>query len=65
MPIKVAAETVRPMPTTAFPHAGARPLEFAPGHHAAAAAFGLHLPHWQPGVERMLPKFCNAEPTRP
>jgi dTDP-4-dehydrorhamnose reductase len=52
LPIK-AAEVV-PVPTSAFPTPAARPLNSRLCTHKLQQAFGLVLPPWQQGVDRML-----------
>ena len=54
VPIKVAADAVRPIPTTAYPTPATRPLNSRLDTSRMQTAFGLHLPDWQPGVVRML-----------
>ena len=54
MPIKVAADAVRPIPTTAYPTPATRPLNSRLDTSRLRSAFGLHLPDWQAGVVRML-----------
>jgi dTDP-4-dehydrorhamnose reductase len=53
-PLKVAADAVRPIPTTQYPTPAARPLNSRLDTGKLRAAFGLHLPPWQAGVDRML-----------
>jgi dTDP-4-dehydrorhamnose reductase len=53
-PIKVAAEQVLPIPTSDYPTPAQRPLNSRLSTQKLQAAFGLKLPHWQVGVERML-----------
>ncbi len=55
--IKVAPEAVRAVPTTAFPTPATRPLNSRLCTTKLQQAFDLQLPHWQPGVERMLTEF--------
>jgi len=57
MPIKVAPEAVLPVPTTAYPTPARRPLNSRLSTDKLRAAFGLTLPHWQSGVERLLTKI--------
>ena len=52
--IKVAADAVRPIPTSAYPTPARRPLNSRLSTRRIATAFDLNLPHWQLGVERML-----------
>lgn len=51
-PLKAA--TVTPIPTSAYPTPAARPLNSRLSNQKLQQAFGLHLPQWQGGVERML-----------
>ena len=52
--IKVAQSAVSPIPTTAYPLPAPRPLNSRLDTTTLASAFGLTLPPWQQGVERML-----------
>jgi dTDP-4-dehydrorhamnose reductase len=45
---------IAPVPTTAFPTPAKRPLNSRLSTHKLQQAFGLVLPPWQQGVERML-----------
>ena len=53
-PIKVAADAVERVPTTAFPTPARRPANSRMATSKLRETFGLHLPPWQQGVERML-----------
>jgi dTDP-4-dehydrorhamnose reductase len=53
-PIKVAPDAIRPIPTSAYPTPAARPLNSRLSTQKLSDAFGLTLPHWQTGVNRML-----------
>lgn len=53
-PIKVAPEAIRPIATTAYPTPAARPLNSRLSTAKLQQAFGLRLPPWQQGVDRML-----------
>jgi dTDP-4-dehydrorhamnose reductase len=53
-PIQVAPEAVRPIPTSGYPTPARRPLNSRLDTFKLRHAFGLHLPAWQQGVERML-----------
>ena len=53
-PVKVAPEAVKPIPTSAYPTAARRPLNSRLDTTKLRTAFGLTLPPWQAGVERML-----------
>jgi dTDP-4-dehydrorhamnose reductase len=52
--IKVAPEALLPIPTSAYPTAARRPLNSRLATEKLRSAFGLALPQWQAGVERML-----------
>jgi dTDP-4-dehydrorhamnose reductase len=52
--IRVAPDAIHPIPTRAYPTPAARPLNSRLATHKLQQAFGLTLPHWQAGVERML-----------
>jgi dTDP-4-dehydrorhamnose reductase len=52
--VKVAPEAISPIPTGAYPTPARRPLNSRLDTHKLRSAFGLTLPHWQVGVERML-----------
>ena len=54
LPVKVAADAIRPIPTSAYPTPAARPLNSRLDTGKLREAFGLRLPHWQSGVDRML-----------
>jgi dTDP-4-dehydrorhamnose reductase len=45
---------IAPVPTTAFPTPAKRPLNSRLSTHKLQQAFGLVLPPWQQGVNRML-----------
>lgn len=57
--IRVAPEAIRPIPTSAYPTPARRPLNSRLATHKLQRAFGLTLPHWQAGVERMLIETLN------
>ncbi len=52
--LKVAPEQVLAIPTTDYPTPALRPLNSRLATTKLQQAFGLRLPHWQQGVERML-----------
>lgn len=52
--IKVAPEAIRPIATSAYPTPAARPLNSRLDTQKLQHTFGLTLPDWQPGMERML-----------
>jgi dTDP-4-dehydrorhamnose reductase len=53
-PVRVAPQAVRPVPTSAWPTPARRPLNSRLDTTKLQQAFGLRLPPWQAGVERML-----------
>jgi dTDP-4-dehydrorhamnose reductase len=53
-PLRVAADAVEAVDTAAFPALARRPLNSRLDTRKLRQGFGLHLPHWQAGVERML-----------
>jgi dTDP-4-dehydrorhamnose reductase len=52
--IKVAPDAISAVPTTEYPTPAKRPLNSRLDTRKLQHAFGLSLPHWQAGVERML-----------
>lgn len=53
-PLKAGPDAVQPIPTSAFPTPARRPLNSRLDTARLRNTFGLHLPGWQPGVNRML-----------
>jgi dTDP-4-dehydrorhamnose reductase len=53
-PIKVAADAIAPVPTSAFPTPARRPSNSRLDTRRLQETFGLVLPQWQRGVDRML-----------
>ena len=54
LPIKVAAASIKPVPTSGYPTPAARPLNSRLDTRKLRNAFNIALPHWQDGVHRML-----------
>lgn len=54
LPLRVRADQVLPVASDAFPSAARRPKNSRLNSARACQAFGLHLPDWKLGVERML-----------
>lgn len=52
--IKIKAAEILPVPTSAFPTAASRPHNSRLSTHKLQQTFGLTLPPWQTGVNRML-----------
>lgn len=58
-PIRVAADAVRAVPTSAFPTPARRPANSRMDTGKLRSSFGFALPTWQAGVERMLTEVMN------
>ena len=58
--VKVPPEAIAPVPTTEYPTPAKRPLNSRLNTDKLQAAFGLRLPHWQAGVERMLTEHLGV-----
>lgn len=54
LPVKVAREAILPIPTTDYPTPARRPLNSRLDTRRFRETFGLVLPDWRAGVERML-----------
>ena len=54
LPVKVAADAIKPVLTSAYPTAARRPLNSRLATDKLRRSFNLTLPPWQAGVERML-----------
>jgi dTDP-4-dehydrorhamnose reductase len=54
VPIRVAREAIAAVPTSAFPTPARRPANSRLDTEKLRNTFGLHLPNWQSGVDRML-----------
>jgi dTDP-4-dehydrorhamnose reductase len=54
VPIRVAREAIAAVPTSAFPTPARRPANSRLDTHKLRNTFGLQLPDWQSGVDRML-----------
>ena len=52
--IKVARDAIKPVPSSAFPTPARRPHNSRMDTSKLQQTFGLYLPDWQTGVERML-----------
>lgn len=59
VPVKVAADAIQAVPTSAFPTAAQRPANSRLNTRKLRTAFGLHLPEWQAGVNRMLTEILH------
>jgi dTDP-4-dehydrorhamnose reductase len=58
--IKVAPDAIEPVPTAAYPTPARRPLNSRLSTRKLQSTFGLTLPHWQLGVERMLTEVLDT-----
>ena len=58
-PVKVATDAIRPIPTSSYPTPAQRPLNSRLETTKLQQAFGLRLPAWQGGVERMLAEIIG------
>ena len=58
--LKVAAENVIPVPTSAFPLPAKRPLNSRLDARNLQATFDVHLPLWRTGVARMLEEILAS-----
>jgi dTDP-4-dehydrorhamnose reductase len=56
---ELKVQTIDPVPTTAFPTPAQRPLNSRLDTTKLQATFGLRLPPWQQGVERMLAEILG------
>ena len=54
IPLKVAGDAIKPVPTTAYPTPARRPLNSRMDTSKLRNNFGLYLPDWKFGVSRML-----------
>ena len=57
--IKIVAKAVDAVPTSAFPTPAQRPLNSRLHTGKLQATFGLRLPAWQHGVDRMLAEIST------
>ena len=62
-PIRVTPDAVLPVPTSAFPTPATRPNNSRMNTHKLRDTFGLTLPAWQAGVERMLSEVLSNPAT--
>ncbi len=59
LPLKVAADAIRPVLTSAYPTSATRPLNSRLSTKKLRETFSIRLPEWQVGVERMLRETCT------
>ncbi|RZI85792.1 MAG: dTDP-4-dehydrorhamnose reductase [Rubrivivax sp.] len=58
--VKVAPQAIRPIATADYPTPAQRPLNSRLDTTKLRQAFGLSLPDWRPGVERMLAEYLGT-----
>lgn len=58
-PFRAGSDGIEPIPTTAYPTAAMRPLNSRLDTQKLQTTFGLQLPPWQAGVERMLAELLS------
>ena len=54
VPIRVPSNAIVPIPTSAYPTPAKRPYNSRLDTTKLKTTFGLHLPDWKDGVQRML-----------
>jgi dTDP-4-dehydrorhamnose reductase len=59
IPLKVAPDSIQPVPTAAFPTPARRPHNSRMSTAKLQYSFGLSLPMWQTGVARMLTEILD------
>ena len=60
IPLKVASDAIRPVPTSAFPTPARRPHNSRLDTKKLQRVFDLRLPTWQTGVTRMLTEILDT-----
>jgi dTDP-4-dehydrorhamnose reductase len=59
-PIRLRAESIVPVPSAAYPTRAARPLNSRLDTGKLRATFGMTLPAWQAGVDRVLSELTSS-----
>jgi dTDP-4-dehydrorhamnose reductase len=59
LPLKVLPENIQAIPTSAYPTAAQRPHNSRLANGKLQTAFGLHMPPWHHGLERMLAMYFS------
>jgi len=62
IPLKVAPDAIRPVPSSAFPTPAKRPFNSRLDTAKLQHTFDLSLPMWQTGVARMLTEIMDKQP---
>ena len=60
VPLALPADGLRPIPTSAYPTPAPRPLNSRLDTRKLRERFGVHLPHWESGVHRLLAEILPA-----
>ena len=63
LPVRTSADRIIPVPSTAYPTAARRPLNSRLDTQRLLHTFGLTMPHWRPGVLRMLAEIHTVRRT--
>ena len=58
-PLRVVPEAIEAIPTSAYPTPATRPHNSRLDTNKLQTAFGLHLPQWQVGVERVVSEWIG------
>lgn len=61
LPLSVAQDNIKPVPTSAFTTAAIRPLNSRLETNKLQDTFGLTLPHWELGIARMLTEILEKQ----
>lgn len=64
VPLRVAQNAIEPVPSSAWPTRARRPHNTRLDTGKLQRTFGLHLPSWQAGVQRMLAEWWPTLPHR-
>lgn len=59
--IKIVAKSIEPVPSSAFQTAAKRPLNSRLDTTKIQSVFGVAMPHWKTGVNRMLTEFLDKQ----
>lgn len=59
LPILASADAIKPVPTSAFPTPAARPANSRLNTERLQETFGIHLPNWHVGLNRMLAEIFS------
>ncbi|MBK1688149.1 dTDP-4-dehydrorhamnose reductase [Rubrivivax gelatinosus] len=65
LPLRLVPEAIEPVPSCDYPSVARRPLNSRLDTRRLRQRFGLHLPHWQDGVLRLLDELLAGAMGRP